>query len=226
MSDFVAESTDYGVVEMEPPELLGRNLQSAGHMLASATAFFFLAFVFAYFYLRSLNNSGQWHPAHVSPSQTFGALVMAASVASAVALRLGLADHRAVRRRQWRVKGAVAIALALAALVLQIVEWSTIGFGPTHGGYASVFFGWTAFYVLFLLMTLYWLETLLATSLRYRSIPHGTPAPGEASGDPDRLAHDIADPLSLVRPGLEAASFYWSFLAGIGVLMWIVLYLI
>ena len=46
------------VVEGEPPELLGRNLNSAAHLLASATAFFFLAFVFAYFYLRSLNNAG------------------------------------------------------------------------------------------------------------------------------------------------------------------------
>ena len=42
--------TGYDVVEGEPPELLGRNLASAGHLLASATAFFFLAFLFAYFY--------------------------------------------------------------------------------------------------------------------------------------------------------------------------------
>lgn len=226
MSDFVAESTDYGVVEMEPPELLGRNLASAGHMLASATAFFFLAFVFAYFYLRSLNNSGHWRPPHVAPSQTFGAIVMALAVAGAVVLRGGLADHRAGRRPQWRRKGVIAAALALASVIVQIVEWSSLGFGPTQGGYASVFFGWTAFNMLFVLMALYWLETLVATAFRYRRIPHGTPAPGEASGDPERRAHDIADPLSLVRPGLEAATFYWSFLAGLGVLMWIVLYLI
>ena len=45
-----------------------RNLNSAAHLLASATAFFFLAFVFAYFYLRSLNNAGLWQPKHVDPS--------------------------------------------------------------------------------------------------------------------------------------------------------------
>ena len=43
---------------------------------------------------------------------------------------------------------------------------------------------------------------------------------------PERLEHDVADPLSLLRPGLEALSFYWTFLAGLGVLAWIVLYLI
>jgi hypothetical protein len=29
-----------------------------------------------------------------------------------------------------------------------------------------------------------------------------------------------------VRPGLEALSFYWTFLAGLGVLAWVVLYLL
>src|SRR6185437_16933738 len=54
--------TGYEVVEQEPPELLGRNLISASHLLAGATAFFFVAFLFAYFYLRSLNNAHMWKP--------------------------------------------------------------------------------------------------------------------------------------------------------------------
>jgi hypothetical protein len=32
--------------------------------------------------------------------------------------------------------------------------------------------------------------------------------------------------VSLVRSELDALSFYWTFLAGIGVLTWIVLYLV
>jgi hypothetical protein len=74
--------------------------------------------------------------------------------------------------------------------------------------------------------TLFWLETTLATSIRYRHIPSGAPEPGEASGDPYRKSHDIRDPLSLVRAELVALSFYWTFLAGIAVLTWVVLYLI
>ena len=54
----------------------------------------------------------------------------------------------------------------------------------------------------------------------------GVPAPGEASGDAHRTAHDIRDPLSLVRAELVALSFYWAFLAGIAVISWIILYLI
>ena len=226
MSELVHPATEYEIVEGESPEMMGRNLSAAAHLLASATAFFFLAFVFAYFYLRSLNNAGLWHPKGVHAAQTFGAVVMALTVGSAVAVRLGLADHRAGRRPQWRIKGAAALAAGIAALVLQVVEWTSLGYGPADGGYASVFFGWTAFQFLFSIGALYWLETILATSLRYRRIPSGAPAPGEASGDPHRTGHDISDPLSLVRPGLQALSFYWSFLAGLGVLMWVILYLV
>jgi heme/copper-type cytochrome/quinol oxidase subunit 3 len=226
MSDLAQPVRGYEIVEGEPPELMGRNLNSAAHLLASATAFFFLAFIFAYFYLRSLNNAHLWHPKHVDPSVTLGTLVMALTVASALLVRLGLLDHRAGRRPQWRLKGVAALAVGLIAVVLQFVEWTSANFGPADGGYASVFIGWTAFNVLFVLATLFWLENLLATAYRYRKIPSGAPAPGEASGDPGRLGHDIADPLSLVRPGLESLSFYWAFLAGMGVLAWIVLYLV
>jgi heme/copper-type cytochrome/quinol oxidase subunit 3 len=227
VTDLAAPSGEYDVVEGEPAELLGRNLSSAGHMLASATALFFLAFVFAYFYLRSLDNGHMWHPKHVSPSVTLGTIVAVLGVASAVLLRLGVVDQRAARRPEWRLKALGALALGIATVVVQAIEWATVGFGPASGGYASVFFGWTAFYVLFVLGALYWLETLLATAYRYRDVPlGGTPAAGEASGDRYRPAHDIADPLSLVRPGLEALSFYWAFLAGVGVVTWIVLYLI
>jgi heme/copper-type cytochrome/quinol oxidase subunit 3 len=223
----LAHTSGYEVVESEPPELMGRNLNSAGHLLASATAFFFLAFLFAYFYLRSLNNGGLWKPKHVDPSLTLGTLATVAIVASAVLVRAGLADHRGGRRPQWRLKGAIAVALGVVGIVLQVVEWFHASWGPADGGYASVYLGWTAFLVFFLVGTLFWLETLVATAFRYRSIPtDASPAPGHASGDPYRRAHDIADPLSLVRPGLEAVSFFYAFLAGIAVLAWIVLYLI
>ena len=225
MTELVHPASEYAIVEGEPPELLGRNLNAASHLLASATAFFFLAFVFAYFYLRSLNNDHLWRPKHVDPSLALGTVVMALTVACAVAVRLGLTDHRAGRRPQWRIKGVAALASGVLAVVFQVVEWTTNGFGPADGGYASVFIGWTAFNVLFVVGALYWLENVVATSFRYRNLPSRMPEPGHASGDPGRQGHDIADPVSLVRAGLEALSFYWAFLAGLGVLAWIVLYL-
>ncbi len=220
-------STSYEVVEEEPPEVLSRNLVSAGHLLASATAFFFISFVFAYFYLRSLNSAHMWKPKGVDASVGWGTAITACIVLSAVLVRLGLADHRALRRGAWRMKGGAALALGLVALVLQVLAWTQQGFGPADGGFASVYVGWTGFQLLFVFGTLVWLEMTLAMSIRYARLPSpSAPAPGEASGDPYRSAHDIRDPLSLVRSELTALSFYWTFLAGICVLAWVVLYLL
>ena len=220
------EGTGYELLEGEPPELLGRNLVSASYLLAGATAFFFIAFVFAYFYLRSLNSAGMWKPKGVDASVAWGTVVVACYAASAVLVRLGLTDHRALRRDRWRVKGLVALLVGVVGLILQVFAWTHESFGPADGGFASVYFGWTAFLFLFVLGTLLWLEMTLATSLRYRKIETGAPAPGEASGDPHRMAHDIRDPLSLVRAELVGLSFYWTFLAGVAVVSWIILYLI
>jgi heme/copper-type cytochrome/quinol oxidase subunit 3 len=218
--------TGYEIVEQEPPEVLQRNLVTGSYLLAGATAFFFVAFLFAYFYLRSLNNGGMWKPKGVDASVAWGTVVVACYLLSALLVRLGLADHRALRRDEWRLKGLTALVIGVVGLVLQVIAWTQQGFGPADGGFASVYFGWTAFLFLFVFGTLLWLEMTLATSYRYRKTETGAPPPGHASGDPHRTAHDIKDPLSLVRAELVGLSFYWTFLAGIAALTWIILYLI
>jgi heme/copper-type cytochrome/quinol oxidase subunit 3 len=218
VTELASHSTDYSVVQGEPPDVMGRILGVGARLWASATVFFFFAFLFAYFYLRSLNSHGLFRPKHVHPPQTFGALITVAVVAGAIVLRLALADHRADRRPAWRVKGAVALAAFVCALALQIAEWATQGFGPTDGGYASVFVGWTGLQALFVLGLLYWLETTLATSIRYRGAQNERAA-AEGTGD-------IADPLALVRPQLEALSFYAVFFAGLALVAWVILYLL
>ena len=46
----------------EPPDVGARALSVASRLLAGATTFFFLAFLFAYFYLRSINQNDFWRP--------------------------------------------------------------------------------------------------------------------------------------------------------------------
>jgi heme/copper-type cytochrome/quinol oxidase subunit 3 len=227
VTELADHSTDYGIVEREAPEVMARNLRVAAHLWASATLFFFAAFLFAYFYLRTLDSSDVWRPTHVDPSLTLGTLAVVALVAAAALVRLGLADHRAERRSAWRIKGAVALVLLLLAVALQIAEWATQGFGPTDGPYASVYIGWTALLAVFVLGLAFWVETTLATSIRYRGMGSEAVVPaGHASGDADRAEPDIANPVSLIRPELEALSSYAMFLAGVGVGTWIVLYLL
>ena len=83
-----------------------------------------------------------------------------------------------------------------------MVEYANIPFGPQSGGYASVFFGWTALYVVATLLALYRLETAFA-----------------ARPPPSRHAERC-------RRASRPRRTYWALLAGIGILAWIVLYLV
>jgi heme/copper-type cytochrome/quinol oxidase subunit 3 len=221
-------TADYSIVEQEPPEALAQNLSVAGYLLAGATAFFFVGFLFAFFYLRSIDSHGVWKPGGVTPSIGWGTAIIACWVASAVLLRFGARDQIAERRAQWRLKGLAALILGFAGLVLQVLAWAEQGFGPTDGPYASVYVGWTAFLALFVFGTLFWIETALATSWRYRNQLFGAAevAPGHASGDRGRTGHDIENPVHLNTATVATAAFYWMFLTGVGVVTWAVLYLV
>ena len=111
---------------------------------------------------------------------------------------------------------------------MQIIAWASIGFGPTDGGYASVYLGWTGLYTIFVFGTLYWLETCLALSYRYRGEPFGKAEvePGHASGDAHREAPDIANPVHLNTAEVSALTFTWTTLVAIGVVTWFVLYVL
>jgi heme/copper-type cytochrome/quinol oxidase subunit 3 len=196
----------------EPPDVAARTLSEASRLLAGASAFFFIAFVFAYFYLRSLNVEHMWHPRHVNPDQALGGAMIGCVLASAALAFLG---GRQMKRgsRSWLRSAAGALALGLAAVALQCIEYTVQGFGPTNGAYASVFCIWTAMYMLAVLGSMYWLETHVATELRARR----QPAPREG---------DISEADRLIAPGLDAAVFYWVFLAAIGAVTYVTLYLL
>jgi len=200
-------------IPAEPPDVAARALSVAARLLAGASTFFFLAFVFAYFYLRSLNVEHMWRPAHLKPDQALGAAFIACLLISAGAAILAGRGMKA-RSPAWVGAATASVAFGLVAVALQCIEYTAQKFGPTDGAFASVFCTWTAFYLIAVLGTMYWLETQVATELRARR----EPARG-AQGD-------IADPDRLIAGGLDAAVFYWSYLAAIGVITYVVLYLL
>jgi heme/copper-type cytochrome/quinol oxidase subunit 3 len=185
----------------EHPDVQRRNVWIGARLLAGATIMFFVTFVFAFFYLRSLNDNGNWRPAGVDAPQAYGAAIVALFVLSAVSF--GFAARRAVGGHRWLAPAGASLALGLAACVVQGFEYAHLGFSPTDGGWASVFFGWTSLFVVFVLMAMYWVEILFAEGLRGRS---GSPA--------------------VLPIGVGDAAFYWGLLAGIGVLAWALLYLV
>jgi heme/copper-type cytochrome/quinol oxidase subunit 3 len=185
----------------ETPELEER-IDRVGWLLAAgATITFFLAFVFAFFYLRSINNAGLWKPSGVDPPDGWGIAITAAFVLSAIVFWLGAMASR--RRRAWVLAAGLSLLLGLAGCALQALEYANVPFGPQSGGYASVFYGWTALYVIVALLAMYRLETAFAAGVRNRRNSEYPPP-----------------------TGLVAGAYYWALFAGIGLLAWILLYLV
>ena len=184
----------------ETPELHERIDRVGFRLIASATIMFFLGFVFAYFYLRSLNNSDLWRPKGTDPPQSYGIFIVVALVLSAASF--GYADRAAKAQRHWVTAAGIAAVLGLAACVAQAFEYAHIPFGPQSGGYASVFIGWTALYTVVVLLSLYQVESIFALGVRHR--------------------RDAAAQMPI---GFGPAAFYWGLLAGLGVLAYVILYL-
>ncbi len=198
-------------IEPEPPEWQPRALIIGARLLAGAEAFFFISFVFAYFYLRSLDENKSWKIGHVSPPIGFGIGIVVALAASAVLLWSASKRPAAVLPLS-----AGALALALAAVAVQCIQYTVLDFGPGNGAYASVFFGWTITYTLFAMFCVYWIETQVASLWRMRR--EGGQRPRE-EGVP---THDAV----LAEAGVAACSFFWAYYAALGFIAFVILYLI
>jgi heme/copper-type cytochrome/quinol oxidase subunit 3 len=126
-------------IQPEPSGWQPRALWVSSRMLAGAASFYFVAFLFAYFYLRSIDSNHHWKIGAVNPSFGLGTAIAALLLLSAVVFRLG-----ATRPTDTLGAGFAALLLGLAAIVLQFAEYPLLHFGAASGGYASVFIGWTA----------------------------------------------------------------------------------
>src|SRR5438046_322586 len=106
------------VDDVEQPDLLARNIRVGSRIWAASQAFFFLAFFFAFLYLRALNTNGLWRGwphHHPSPSIAFGVAILICVLGSAAVARSVVL----VAPKLWRTTEWAALALVLAAVGLQ-----------------------------------------------------------------------------------------------------------
>ena len=199
-----------GHIQPEPPEWQPRAIWVGGRLLCGAISFFFASFLFAFFYLKALDVNHNWKIGNVTPDGGIGLAVAALFLFSAVIYRL------AARRPAGdsMAAGMIAVLMGLAAVVLQFIEYIVLDFGASQGGYAAVFFGWTATYAIVALLGLYWIEVQVASLWRVRR-------EGKM-----RETEVPTSETALLLAGIEASSFYWAFFVAIGVLAYILLYLI
>jgi heme/copper-type cytochrome/quinol oxidase subunit 3 len=106
--------------------------------------FLFGAFVFAFFYLRSINSHHLWYPPNFAgPKMWTGVVIMGLIVVSAAAQTLVLQRIKAGAKSAWVSGAIVALVLGLVAVALQIWQLTNVPYWPGSSGFASVFVGST-----------------------------------------------------------------------------------
>ena len=169
-------------------------------LFLAAQIFFFAAWWFAFFYLRALNNNQAWRANDAGPpSKGYGAVVLVLALLTAATYFVG--SRQSTRSFLFRLLTPVALVFSIATCLFQGYEMWHLGFGLTDGGYPSVFTGMTAAWLLQFVFTTAWLGSIVLQT-------------GPAG-----------DTILRRRP---AASFAWVllFLAAIGVVNYILLYLV
>lgn len=179
--------------------------------------FLFGAFLFAYFYLRSLNSAGRWqgsgfHP----PSILMGSFIMMLVLTSAGAHYAALQRIKAGDKRMWQIGALTALVLGLAAVVLQIIELLFLPFWPGSSGFSSVFVGFYPVFTVILLAALLWLETLLARSRFIPAISFVEQPPTYAE----------AFTVQRFQANLSSFNLTWDYVAVMAVLFWFLFYVI
>jgi heme/copper-type cytochrome/quinol oxidase subunit 3 len=204
-----ASAPTHPQIELEPPEWQPRAMWVGTRQLAGAAAFFFISFVFAYFYLRSLDVNKDWKIGHVSPPIGLPIIIVLLLVVSAALVQMAASDQaRTVSA------GSAALVLMFLTVVLQVIEWTLLGFGPASGGYASVYVGWTVFYAFFTLLCMFWVETQVATVWRRKR-----------EGVEASPAHTL-EGTAVLDANLKACSFFWNFYVFNGIVLFVILYLL
>lgn len=177
--------------------------------------FLFGAFLFAYFYLRSLNSSGRWQGSgFVRPSLWMGTVIMLLAELSAGVHYFGLQRIKVGFKSTWQVDGVIALLLGLAAVAMQIYQLATLPFPPGSSGFASVFTGFYPVFLTIQLTVLVWLEILLARS---RFIP----ALSFVEQPPTYTETHV---VQRFQASLSAFSTVWSYLALMALLFWFLFY--
>ena len=178
-------------------------------------AFLFGSFVFAYFYLRSLDSAGRWQGSgFVHPSLWMGTTIMLLAVLSAGVHYFVLQRIKAGNKNTWQIGALVAMGLGLAAVAMQVYQLLDLPFPPGSSGYSSVFVGFYPVFLTTQLAVLLWLEILLARSRYIPALSFVEQPPTYAE------TYEV----QTFQASLSAFSTVWSFMALMALLFWLLFY--
>jgi hypothetical protein len=190
---------------------------TSSRLAMGGLSFLYGSFVFAYFYLRSLNSNGRWHGAGFQqPNQLMGGVIIALIVVSAVMQTMVLQRIKAGNKKAWQSGALVALVLGLASVALMILQLLFLPFWPGSSGYSSVFTGTYPVYLVSVLAMMIWLEILLMAS---RPIPAIS-----FVEQPPTFTEAFA--VQRFQARLSAFTAVWNYMAVVGVVFWVLFYLL
>jgi hypothetical protein len=189
---------------------------TGARLAVGALSFLFGAFVFAFFYLKSLNSHGLWYTSATHPSSGYGVTVMVLFVVSAAVQTLVLQRIKAGTKSIWLAGAVVALVLGLVAIAIQIWQLAALPFWPGASGFASVFVGFWPVYLTVAFCVLVWLEILI---MRCRAIP-------EISFVEQPPTYAEAFAVQRFQAALSAFTVVWNYMAIVAFIAWILFYLV
>jgi hypothetical protein len=179
-------------------------------------SFLFGSFVFAFFYLKSLNSHHLWYTTASHPQSSFGVTIMALIVVSAAVQTLALQRIKAGTKGPWLAGATLALVLGLVAIALQLWQLAALPFWPGASGFASVFVGFQPVFVAVTFCVMVWLETLI---MRCRQIP-------EISFVEQPPTYAEAFAVQRFQASLSAFTLCWNYIAVVAVLFWLLFYVV
>ncbi len=215
----------------QPPAGLTREAEEAGFYPAGALnaswtgarlalggmSFGFGAFVFAFFYLRSLNSHGNWHPAGFKDPQSWAGLLVMLLIVVGALLQMGVLQRiKAGHKGIWQRGALLALVFGLAAIGVQIWQLNNLPFSPGASGFASVFVGFQPVFVFVVFGALVWLEILIQRS---RLIP-------EIAFVEQPPTYVEAFAVQRFQASLSAFTVVWNYLAVVAIVAWVLFYLV
>jgi heme/copper-type cytochrome/quinol oxidase subunit 3 len=190
---------------------------TGSRLAVGGLCFLFGSFVFAYFYLRSINASGRWlGSGYIPPNILEGSFIMAAILVSAAVQYAALQQLKRGNKRLWQIGALTALILGVGAVALQIIQLLDLPFWPGSSGFSSVFVGFYPVFLTIVLVAMIWLETLLARS-RFIPTIHFVEQPP---------TYKEAFAVQRFQASLSGFTVVWNFLAIVGLLAWVLFYVI
>jgi heme/copper-type cytochrome/quinol oxidase subunit 3 len=178
-------------------------------------SFLFGAFVFAFFYLRSVDSAGRWHGSgYHAPPMLWGTCIAFLVLVSAAVHYAALQQIKSGNKKLWQAGGLIALCLGLAAVGLQISELLYLPFWPGSSGYSSVFAGFYPVFLVILLAAMIWLEILLARSRFIPAISFVEQPP----------THGETFEVQRFQASLSSFATMWNYLAAMALLFWVLFY--